>query len=89
MSQQRTIGRYQVLEEIASGGMGSVLRVFDPVQNRVAALKVLLPHVADNKEYVERFKREASIASSIDHPNIVPIYEVGVDGDQNFMSLEF
>ena len=89
MSQQQTIGRYQVLEEIASGGMGSVLRVFDPVQNRVAALKVLLPHVADNKEYVERFKREASIASSIDHPNIVPIYEVGVDGDQNFMSLEF
>ena len=78
-----------MLETIASGGQGAVYRVFDPETNRVVALKVLLPHLTQNEAYVERFRREASIASSIDHPNIVPIFEIGQDGTQYFMSLEF
>ena len=87
MDQQ--IGRYQILDEIASGGQGTVYRVFDPDTGQIVALKVLHAFLSKDSSYVERFRREASLASSIDHPNVVKIFEVGQDGDKHFMALEF
>ncbi len=88
MTQQR-MGRYQILEEIASGGQATVYRVWDTVSGGVLALKVMHPHLGRDASYVERFKREASIAASIDHPNVIRIVEVGEANDKHFMSMEF
>ena len=87
--EQQQIGRYQILDEIASGGQGAVYRVFDPDTGQIVALKVLHGFLSNDSNYVERFRREASLASSIDHPSVVKIFEVGQDGDQHFMALEF
>ena len=87
MDQQ--IGRYQILEEVASGGQGAVYRVFDPDTGQIVALKVLHRFLSNDSTDIERFRREASLASSIDHPNVVKIFDVGQDGDQHFMALEF
>ena len=86
---QRSIGRYQILEEIASGAQGTVYRAFDPEGGQIIALKVLHPTLSGDRTYIERFRREASLAASINHPNVVKIFEVGQDGDRHFMALEF
>ena len=86
---EKRIGRYQILDEIASGGQGTVYRAFDPDSGQIVALKVLHPSLSGDRSYIERFRREASLAASIDHPNVVRIFEVGQDGDRHFMALEF
>ena len=86
---QQQLGRYQILEEIAAGGQGTVYRAFDPDTRQIVALKVLHPTLSGDSSYIERFRREASLAASIDHPNVVKIFEVGQDGDRHFMALEF
>ena len=89
MNQGQRIGRYEVLEEIASGGQGSVYRVRDMTLDRIVALKVLHPHWARNAQYRERFLREARTAASLTHPNVVTIYEVGEEGDHLFIAMEY
>ena len=89
MSQQQTIGRYRILEHIASGSQGRVHQAYDPETGQIVALKVLHSHLTDDIAYVERFLREASLASQVDHPNVVEIFEVGRDGDQFFISMEY
>jgi serine/threonine-protein kinase len=86
---EQSIGRYQILEEIASGGQGTVYRAFDPDSGQIIAVKVLHPTLSGDRTYTERFRREASLAASIDHPNVVKIFEVGQDDDRFFMALEF
>ena len=86
---EQSIGRYQILEEIAAGAQGTVYRAFDPEGGRIIAVKVLHPTLSGDRTYTERFRREASLAASIDHPNVVKIFEVGQDGDRYFMALEF
>ena len=83
------IGRYQVLDEIAAGGQGAVYRAFDLDTRQIVALKVLHPSLTGDTTFLERFHREARITSSIDHPNVVRIFEVGEDGGQHFISMEF
>ena len=87
--EQHRIGRYQVVEEIAAGSQGAVYSAFDPDSGQIVAVKVLHPSLTGNRDYLERFRREASLASSIDHPNVVKIFEVGQDGDRHFIALEF
>ena len=87
MDQQ--LGRYRILEEIAAGAQGTVYRGYDPEGGQIIALKVLHPTLSGDRTYIERFRREASLAASIDHPNVVKIFEVGQDGDRFFMALEF
>ena len=86
---EQQIGRYQILDEIASGGQGAVYRAFDPESGQIVAMKVLHANLAGNRTCIERFRREASLATSIDHPNVVKIHEVYRDGDQHFIALEF
>ena len=85
---QRRIGRYQILEEIASGGQATVYRARDADLERVVALKVLHPHLSADPQYLERFLREARMAGSLNHPNIVIIYEVGRDDGQHLIAME-
>ena len=89
MQSQRRIGRYQVLEEIASGGQGTVYRAWDTDSGRVVALKVLHPHLSSDAGVLERFRREAQLAAAVAHPNITTIYEVGHAGNLFFIAMEF
>src|SRR5262249_9574669 len=76
------LGRYQILEVIGQGAMGSVYKARDPVLNRVVALKAiggaLLALSPDQPEFLERFRREAQAAGQLSHPNIVPVFDLGV-----------
>jgi serine/threonine protein kinase len=75
--------RYQYLNPISAGGMGSVHAVRDLGLLRVAAMKVLAPELAARPREVQRFIREAQITAQLDHPNIAPVYEMGVDRQGN------
>jgi len=71
------IGKYEILEKIGEGGFGLVYRGHDPLLNRQVAIKVLKGDVATAPDFVERFRREARLAASLRHPNIVNVIEVG------------
>jgi hypothetical protein len=74
-------GRYQLQTLLGRGGMGEVWRAHDTATNRVVALKVLPPHLADDRVFQERFRREAQLAAGLYEPHIVPIHNFGeIDG---------
>ncbi len=74
-------GRYQLLELLGRGGMGEVWRAHDTTIDRVVAIKMLLPHYAQDPAFEQRFRREARAAARLDEPHVVPIHDVGeVDG---------
>ncbi len=74
-------GRYEILGEIARGGMGAVLLGRDPALGRELAVKVLLPDHRDRPAMVRRFVEEAQIGGQLQHPGVVPVYDVGVFAD--------
>jgi hypothetical protein len=76
-------GRYQFLGEIAQGGMGAVLKARDPALGRDLALKILLDHHCDRTDLVDRFVEEAQICGQLQHPGVVPVYELGTLGDRS------
>jgi hypothetical protein len=71
------VGRYHVLGEIGRGGMGTVLRSRDPELGRDLALKLMLGDCADRPEAVQRFREEAQVGGQLQHPGVVPVYELG------------
>ncbi len=75
-------GRYQVLGEIGRGGMGAVLKGRDPDLGRDLAIKVLLEKYHDDPEMTRRFVEEAQICGQLQHPGIVPVYELGAFDDR-------
>jgi tetratricopeptide (TPR) repeat protein len=74
-------GRYQLLDEIARGGMGLVLRGRDPELGRELAVKLLLDHHRDRPDLVDRFVEEAQICGQLQHPGVVPVYDLGMLAD--------
>jgi serine/threonine protein kinase/Tfp pilus assembly protein PilF len=84
------IGNYQILEQIGRGGMGVIYRARQRHSRRIVALKRIAGFHADSPETLARFRREAEAAASLDHPNILPIYEVSETADGlPFFSMKF
>ena len=76
-----TFGHYELRGMLGRGGMGQVFRAYDVATDRIVALKVLPPHLAEDDEFQQRFRREARIAASLNDPHIVPIHSYGeIDG---------
>lgn len=83
------VGDYRILREVGRGGMGVVYEAEQLSLGRRVALKVLPPQIARDRTAIERFRREAKAAARLHHTNIVPVFEVGRDGDVAFYAMQF
>jgi serine/threonine-protein kinase len=84
----RQLGRYTILAPLGRGGMAAVYRARDTLLQRDVALKVLYPQFADEATLVDRFKREAVLAARMEHPNIVPVYDVGEQDGMVYIAMK-
>ena len=83
------IGKYQVVAKIGEGAMGEVYKARDPLLNRNVAIKTISASLAADPQFKERFRREAQSAASLNHPNIVTVYEYGDDAGVTYIAMEF
>jgi serine/threonine-protein kinase len=88
MALSSKLGHFNVLEEIAHGGMGTVYRAFDPTLNREVAIKVLRENLAQDPKFLNDFRQEARSAAAISHPHVVQVYFVGEATDQYYIVME-
>jgi serine/threonine-protein kinase len=84
-----TIAGYRVVDRLGEGGMGVVYRAVHATLDREVALKVMRPELAQNERFVARFLREARTAARIDHPNVVTVYDAGVDNGYLFIAMRY
>jgi len=82
-------GRYEIGEKIGSGGMAIVYKAKDTLLNRTVAIKVLREQFVSDEGFIRRFRREAQSAASLSHHNIVSIYDVGKDGEVDYIVMEY
>lgn len=86
---QKINERYEIIRSIGEGGMANVYLAFDTILNRNVAVKILRGDLANDDKFVRRFQREAISASSLNHPNIVEVYDVGEDSGKYFIVMEY
>ena len=86
---QKIDGRYQIIRTIGEGGMANVYLAYDTILEREVAVKILRGDLSNDEKFVKRFQREAKAASSLNHPNIVEMYDVGEDDGNYFIVMEY
>src|SRR5688500_10447456 len=89
MSHGLIADRYELGDRLGSGGMSTVHRATDRVLERTVAVKVLAEHLSDDEKFVARFRREALAVAKLVHPNIVQVYDTGVDHGRHFIVMEY
>jgi serine/threonine-protein kinase len=82
-------GRYETGERLGTGGMSTVYKATDRILERTVAVKILAEHLHDDERFVERFKREALAVAKLIHPNIVQVYDTGVDQGRHYIVMEY
>ncbi len=85
----QSFGDYEIQARLGQGGMGAVYRARQTILNRVVALKVMAPQIADDPAYVARFVREAAAAANLSHPNMVLVYTAGKIEGSHYIAMEF
>src|SRR5688500_1457608 len=83
-------GRYRIERRLGAGGMSTVFRATDTVLERPVAVKLLAEHLADDSQFVARFRREALAAARLVHPNVVQVFDFGLDqkSDRHYIVME-
>jgi eukaryotic-like serine/threonine-protein kinase len=82
-------GRYETAEKLGTGGMSNVWKATDRILERTVAVKVLAEHLSDDERFVARFRREALAVAKLIHPNIVQVYDTGVDDGRHYIVMEY
>ena len=85
----REVSGYRIEDRIGRGGMGTVYRALQLSLDRTVAMKILAPHLVENQSFINLFIREARAAGALSHPNLVQVYDVGVEEDIYFYSMEY
>ena len=89
LSQGTEFAGYRIEGVVGQGGMGVVYRATQSRLNRPVALKVIASDLADDADFRTRFERESQLAASIDHPNVLPVYEAGEADGRLFIAMRF
>jgi eukaryotic-like serine/threonine-protein kinase len=82
-------GRYETSERLGSGGMSNVYKATDKILERTVAVKILAEHLSDDERFVARFRREALAVAKLIHPNIVQVYDTGIDEGRHYIVMEY
>src|SRR5947209_14261507 len=85
----KRLGKYEIIRELGRGAMGVVFKARDPRIGRLVALKTITAGLADDPDLLQRFYREAQAAGSLQHPNVVTVYEMGEEGGAPFIAMEY
>ena len=88
MGKRLLAGRYELIEKIGEGGMAVVYKARCRLLNRFVAIKILRPEFTKDETFVDNFKKESQAAAGLTHPNIVSVYDVGKEGNINFIVME-
>src|SRR4029450_11275430 len=83
------LGPYSILAPLGKGGMGEVYQARDTRLDRTVAIKIMQASLADDPQLRERFDREARIVAALNHPHICTLFDVGRDGDTDFLVMEY
>ena len=85
----KSVGRYEIIEKLGQGGMGTVYKAFDPLLTRVVAIKVISGQLDAHPEHRERFFREARAAAQLSHRNIITVHDLGEHEGAPFLAMEY